>query len=265
MELIALSHAGITVQEYNQMKRMNQRLLLPEKFQRKLSLAERLNIDEIKSHLASKGIGYITLNDACYPPLLREIHDPPYILYFKGDPSLLHRRTIAIVGSRKSSRYTYESLREVIPGLKKLSVVSGLAYGADEAAHRLCLSCNIPTVGVLAFGHDIHYPRSTYDLRIEMERHHLTISEYPPATPVDKWRFVARNRIIAGLSEGVLVTEAEEKSGSLITLDMAVNENRNIYCLPGNITSKLSRGTNLRIQEGAEIVLTAEDILKDFH
>lgn len=264
MDKLVLSYAGITVQEYHRIESTKHEHLLPEKIRRKLSLAKRMDVDEITGHLKLRGINHVTLDDERYPLLLAEIHDPPYIIFMKGDSSLIHRRALGIVGSRKSSRYTYESLKEIIPLLKNLSVVSGLAYGADEAAHRLCLTNDIPTIGVLAFGHDHHYPKSTYDLRTEMERHHLTISEYPPATSVDKWRFVARNRIIAGLSEGVLVTEAEEKSGSLITLEMAVNENRNTYCLPGNITSKLSKGTNLRIQEGAEIVLTAEDILKDF-
>ena len=97
-----------------------------------------------------------------------------------------------------------------------------------------------------------------------MEQDHITISEYPPDTPINKWQFVARNRIIAGAAQGVLVTEAEEKSGSLITLEMALDENRNGYCLPGNITSPLSAGTNLRIQEGASAVTAASDIQADF-
>lgn len=264
MELLTLSYAGITIQEYQKLKHSRHGYGLPPEIQQKLSMASRLNAGTIKNELASKGITCITLGDGRYPRLLSEIHDPPYILYTKGDWRHLHRRAVGIVGSRKASRYTLESLKGIIPELKNLSVVSGLAYGADEAAHRLCLSYGIPTIGVLAFGHDVHYPKSTSGLRNEMERHHLTVSEYPPATTPEKWRFIARNRIIAGLSEGVLVTEAEEKSGSLITLEMALNENRNAYCLPGNITSGLSKGTNLRIREGAEIVLSAEDILKDF-
>ena len=262
---MTLSYAGVTIGEYQQLKHMRHGHGLPANLQQKLAAAKRLNSSAIKSHLASRGITWITIGDERYPRLLAEIHDPPYILYAKGDWQLMHKRALGIVGSRKASRYTQESLKIIIPELKNLSVISGLAYGADEAAHRLCLSHGIPTIGVLAFGHDIHYPKSTSGLRTEMEKQHLTISEYPPDTPPEKWRFIARNRIIAGLSEGVLVTEAEERSGSLITLDMAMNENRNTYCLPGNITSGLSKGTNLRIQEGAEIVLSADDILKDFH
>lgn len=265
MDFLALSYAGVNVQEYRQIKDRKHEFSLPDKLQAKLSQARRLNIHEIKNHLKVRDISFITIEDSRYPERLKEIHDPPYILYCKGDTSHLSRQMLGIVGSRKSSRYTLEALKMIIPGLKNISVVSGLAFGADEMAHELSMSNNIPTVGVLAFGHDIHYPKTTLNIRSEMERSGLTISEYPPHTQVEKWRFIARNRIIAGLSTGVLVTEAEEKSGSLITLEMAMNENRNTYCLPGNITSKLSKGTNLRIQEGAEIVLSSEDIMKDFY
>lgn len=264
MNFLALSYAGVTVQEYQQIKDSKIDFRLPEKIQRKLSAANRLNTEQIKEQLAERNITFISIEEGGYPKLLKEIHDPPYILFLKGRPELLNRPVLGIVGSRKATRYTFEALREIIPGLKNISVASGLAYGADEIAHKLCLASGVPTIGVLAFGHDLHYPKSTYSIRTEMEQTNLTISEYPPHTATEKWRFIARNRIIAGLSNGVLVTEAEEKSGSLITLEMAMNENRNTYCLPGNITSMLSKGTNARIQEGAEIILGSDDILKDY-
>lgn len=264
MNFLALSYAGITVQEYREIKTPQSEFGLPRKIQNKLSAANRLNTEQILTQLADRNMTIMTINDDDYPALLREIHDPPYILYLKGQRALLERPMLGIVGSRKATRYTAESLGEIIPGLKDLTVVSGLAYGADEIAHELCLSHDVPTIGVLAFGHDLHYPKSTYNIRTRMEENSLIISEYPPHSSIEKWRFVARNRIIAGLSNGVLVTEAEEKSGSLITLEMAMNENRNTYCLPGNITSLLSKGTNARIQEGAEIVLGSDDILKDY-
>lgn len=264
MNYLAMSYAGVTVQEYNEIKNIRSGFRLPQKIQSKLSAANRLNTEMIMRQLADRNISYMTINDEDYPALLKEIHDPPYILYLKGDRSLFNRPMIGIVGSRKATRYTSESLEKIIPDLKNLSVVSGLAYGADEIAHKLCLSHEVPTIGVLAFGHDFHYPKSTYSIRTRMEHSNLTISEYPPHASIEKWRFIARNRIIAGLALGVLVTEAEEKSGSLVTLEMAMNENRNTYCLPGNITSLLSKGTNARIQEGAEIVLSSDDILKDY-
>ncbi len=264
MNFLALSYAGVTVQEYRQIKEIQSEVRMPQKIQNKLQTAHRLNTEQIKLQLLDRNITYITINDEDYPVLLKEIHDPPYILYMKGELSLLNRPMLGIVGSRKATRYTSESLETIIPDLKNLSVVSGLAYGADEIAHKLCLLHEVPVIGVLAFGHDFHYPKSTYNLRTRMEKSNLTISEYPPHASIQKWRFIARNRIIAGLSYGVLVTEAEEKSGSLVTLEMAMNENRNTYCLPGNITSMLSKGTNARIQEGAEIVLSSDDILKDY-
>ncbi|SDK23789.1 DNA-processing protein DprA [Lacicoccus qingdaonensis] len=264
MNFLALSYAGITVQEYQAIKNSPPEFRLPEKIQTKLSAACRLNMKQIMMQLADKNITYMTIDDKDYPALLKEIHDPPYILYLKGDRSLLNRPMLGIVGSRKATRYTSESLADIIPELKNICVVSGLAYGADEIAHKLCLSSEVSTAGVLAFGHDLHYPKSTYSIRARMEQKGLTISEYPPHASIEKWRFIARNRIIAGLSRGILVTEAEEKSGSLITLEMAMNENRNTYCLPGNITSLLSKGTNARLQEGAEMVLRSEDIMKDY-
>lgn len=264
MNFLALSYAGVTVQEYREIETVQSEFRLSQKIQSKLSAANRLNTELINKELISRNITFITINDDDYPALLREIHDPPYILYLKGQRSLLNRPMLGIVGSRKATRYTSESLEKIIPDLKNLSIISGLAYGADEMAHKLCLSYSVPTIGVLAFGHDLHYPKSTYNIREQMEQTGLTISEYPPHASIEKWRFIARNRIIAGLSSGILVTEAEEKSGSLITLEMAMNENRNTYCLPGNITSLLSKGTNARIQEGAEIVLSSDDILKDY-
>lgn len=174
------------------------------------------------------------------------------------------KNMLGVVGSRKATSYTVKSLEVLLPSLENIAIISGLAYGADEAAHKTALAYDIKTIGVLAFGHNTHYPKTTADIRIDMERNHLTISEYPPDTEIQKWQFVARNRIIAGCARGVLVTEAEEKSGSLITLEMALDDNRNVYCLPGNITSPLSRGTNLRIKEGASVVTEALDIQRDY-
>lgn len=264
MNFLALSYAGITVQEYREIKNCSSEFRLPQNIQNKLSAAYRLDTEQIMMQLSDRDITYMTINDKNYPDLLRAIHDPPYILYMKGDRNLLNRPMLGIVGSRKATRYTFEALKKIIPDLKNICVISGLAYGADEISHQLCLSYEISTIGVLAFGHDVHYPKSTYNIRTRMEQTALTVSEYPPSAPIEKWRFIARNRIIAGLSKGVLVTEAEEKSGSLITLEMAMNENRNTYCLPGNITSMLSKGTNARLQEGAEMVLGSDDILKDY-
>ena len=206
---------------------------------------------------------YITINDLNYPPLLKEIYDPPYILYYRGNIDLLKIRALSIVGSRNCTQYTRASLSSLLSELSNVVIVSGLAFGADEYAHKIAIDNQLPTIGILAFGHSIHYPKTTQHMRDVLDCHYLTLSEYPPETGIEKWRFVARNRIIAGLSKGVLVAEAEEKSGSLVTLEMAMDENRSAMCLPGNMTSKYSKGTNLRIQEGAKMVLSAQDILEE--
>lgn len=261
MDLLLLSYAGVTSKEYLALE--NNGWISPE-LKRKTAYAETLDRAEILAELEQKNIGYITHEHRLYPHLLKEIYDFPYILYYRGDPGLLGENMLGVVGSRKATDYTKKSLELLLPSLKNIAIISGLAYGADEAAHRVAISNNMKTIGVLAFGHDTHYPKTTADIRIEMEKNHLTISEYPPGTSIQKWQFVARNRIIAGCARGVLVTEAEEKSGSLITLEMALDDNRNVYCLPGNITSALSKGTNLRIKEGASAVTNAQDIQRDF-
>lgn len=261
MDLLLLSFAGVTAKEY--LALLNKSWISPE-LKKKINYAGTLDRKKIIASLDRDNIGYLTHEHGLYPALLKEIYDFPYILYYRGNAAVLKEEMLGVVGSRKATAYTRKSLELLLPSLKNIAIISGLAYGADEAAHRTALLYNIKTIGVLAFGHNTHYPKTTADIRTEMEKNHLTISEYPPDTPIQKWQFVARNRIIAGCARGVLVTEAEEKSGSLITLEMALDENRNAYCLPGSITSALSKGTNLRLKEGATIVTEAEDIQSDF-
>lgn len=224
-----------------------------------------LDVNLIHAMLHNHGVKYVTINDALYPALLKEIHDPPYVLFYRGDLSLFKIPSLSIVGSRKCTSYTRIALESLLGGLERVAVVSGLAYGADEYAHKTALLHQLPTIGVLAFGHNMHYPKTTEQLRHTLDTHYLTISEYPPETPIEKWRFIARNRIIAGLSSAVLVTEAELNSGSLLTLEMAMDENRTAMCLPGNITSKFSVGTNLMLAEGAKMVLSSDDIIEEIN
>lgn len=261
MDLLLMSYAGVTSKEYLALK--NNGWISPE-LKRKLDYAYSLDREKIVADLDKVSVDYITHEHSLYPPLLKEIYDFPYILYYRGNPDLLLENMLGVVGSRKATSYTAKSLEAILPSLKNIVIISGLAYGADEAAHKTAIANDIKTIGVLAFGHNTHYPKTTAAIRIEMEKNHLTISEYPPDTKIRKWQFVARNRIIAGSARGVLVTEAEEKSGSLITLEMALDDNRNAYCLPGNITSALSKGTNLRIKEGAAVVTQALDIQRDY-
>lgn len=261
MDLLLLSYSGVTSKEY--LTLVNNGWISTE-LKRKTDYAKTLDRTKILADLEQKNIGYITHEHSLYPPLLKEIYDFPYILYYRGNVKHLMEDMLGVVGSRKATSYTAKSLDLLLPSLKNIAIISGLAYGADEAAHKTAIGNNMKTIGVLAFGHSTHYPKTTAGIRRELEKSHLTISEYPPDTPIQKWQFVARNRIIAGCARGVLVTEAEEKSGSLITLEMALDDNRNAYCLPGNITSALSKGTNLRIKEGASAVTEAADIQRDF-
>lgn len=262
MELITLSYAGVTPREYQELQESKHQLL-SETLKRKIRYAMSLNASFLKQQLREKGIQIISIVDDNYPEMLKEIYDPPYILFAKGNTKLLKCPMFGIVGSRKATSYSKKSLELLIPDLKSLVIVSGLAYGADDMAHRTSINNNVHTIGVLAFGHDSHYPKTTEKTRMDIENKGLTISEYPPHSKIEKWKFVGRNRLIAGLSMGVMVTEAEEKSGSLITLDMAVNENRIAMCLPGNITSPYSKGTNIRIQEGAKSIVTSDDIFEE--
>ncbi|WP_342389086.1 DNA-processing protein DprA [Salinicoccus bachuensis] len=263
MDLLSLSFAGVTPHEYKVLAHHGN-MGMTRRIREKVSRAGRMDRKRITGMLKAKGIGHITMEDAAYPSLLKQIYDPPLVLYYRGDTSLLENPMLGIVGSRKATGYTRLVLQNIIPDLGGMVVVSGLAYGADDMAHNAAMTNGLGTVGVLAFGHDVHYPRSTAGTRDRMEREGLVISEYPPDVQIAKWRFVARNRIIAGLSSGVLVTEAEASSGSLITLDMALNENRNAYCIPGNIHAPQSAGTNERLREGAKMVLSGADIMEDF-
>lgn len=264
MNLLSMSWSGVTAHEYaalaGKMHKVDRKKLAG-----KLAYSKQLNESMLQKNLEERNISIITIEDEIYPRLLKETYDPPYILYCRGNTEILKSSALGVVGSRKATSYSRKVLSDILPHFKnKISIISGLAYGADEMAHNISMDAGVKTIGVLAFGFDSHYPASTKRVRRIMEKEQLVISEYPPDSGIEKWKFVARNRIISGISTGVLVTEAEEKSGSLITLDMALNENRYAYCIPGNITSKLSKGTNLRIQEGAKPVLSADDILEDF-
>ena len=261
MDPLLLSYAGVTSKEF---LTFNSKGFISPKLEQKLNYANSLNRDDILRELNLSNVGFISYEHRQYPKLLKEIYDFPYIIYYRGKLDLLTTDMLGVVGSRKATAYSKHALEEILSRLNDITIISGLAYGADEMAHNIAIKNKMNTIGVLAFGHDIHYPKTTEKVRALMEKDYLTISEYPPKTPIEKWRFIARNRIIAGCAKGVLVTEAEEKSGSLITLDMALDENRNGYCLPGNITSDFSKGTNLRIKDGATLVLSADDIRVDY-
>ena len=187
---------------------------------------------------------------------------------YKGNKQLFnYPHTLAVIGSRKSTSYTTQALEYLFPSFKqlKMTIISGLAYGADSVAHQVALKNQLPTIGVLGFGHSYHYPKSTFKTRESVEREGLVISEYPPHSPISRYKFPERNRLISGLARGLLITEAEEISGSQITVDCALEQNRNVYVLPGSMFNPMTKSNLLRLQEGAQVVLDESSILSDYN
>ena len=213
--------------------------------------------------IISKDIKMIPINSREYPELLKQIDNPPYIIYKKGEVDL-NRPCIAIVGSRKCSEYGYTMAYEIAKGLSKagVTIVSGLAIGIDAAAHKGALEKGT-TVAVLGNGSDIYYPPSNAQLQKQIEFQGCTLSEYPLGTNPHPGFFPARNRIISGLCRGVLVVEAAERSGSLITANLALEQGRDVFAVPGNAWSKMSMGSNKIIQLGAKLVINSDDILEE--
>jgi len=210
-------------------------------------------INNFAKKLASQGISYVTLLNEKYPALLKEIHDPPPVLYYIGELPPEERRRVSVVGSRHCSEYGLYVSEKISRELAAhdITVVSGMARGIDSSAHKGALAGGGKTIAVLGCGVDICYPPENRALYAKIIKNGCVMSESPPATQPLAGNFPARNRIISGLSEAVVVIEATEKSGSLITADMALEQGREVLAVPGNITSKLSLGTNKLIKEGA--------------
>jgi DNA processing protein len=209
------------------------------------------------------GTRLLTPSSPEYPPALRTIADCPVVLYCRGHLNYLQRRAVAIIGSRSASDYG----KRIATGLAAelaimgITIVSGAAYGIDAAAHGGAMAAGGATVGVLGCGLDVIYPRSHANLFRDITDKGLLISEYPFGTQPEGFRFPARNRIISGLVEGVVVVEATEKSGSLITARLALDQGREVFAVPGRIDSPKSAGTHRLIQQGAYLVHTVDDIL----
>jgi DNA processing protein len=207
----------------------------------------------------------VTLADSEYPRLLLEIPDPPPLLYANGNPGLLGRPALAMVGSRNG---TAQGLRNAETFAKAfstggLTIVSGLALGIDAAAHRGGLAGAGSTIAVLGTGIDIVYPRGNAPLFAEIAARGLLLSEYPVGTPAAGHNFPRRNRLISGLARGCLVVEAALGSGSLITARTAIEQGRDVFAIPGSIHSPLSKGCHSLIKQGAKLVDTAEDVLAE--
>lgn len=207
----------------------------------------------------------LTWADADYPRLLREIADPPVLLYLRGRRACLQQPMLAIVGSRNPTpvgNATAQAFAKHL-GQAGLTIVSGLALGIDAAAHRGALAAHAPTIAVMGTGPDRIYPRQHRELAHQIAESGLLISDYPTGTAVRPALFPQRNRIISGLGYGVLVVEAALQSGSLITARLAGEQGREVFAIPGSIHSPLSRGPHRLIRDGAKLVETAQDILEE--
>jgi DNA processing protein len=218
--------------------------------------------------LRERGLRFIGRSDAGFPPLLRAIHDPPPGLFLRGAAALelLAQPAVAIVGARACSPYGRQVARRLGRELAAagLVVVSGMARGVDAEAHRGALERDGLTVAVLGCGIDRDYPAAHAALASQIVERGLVASEYAPGVEPAPWRFPARNRIIAGLCGATIVVEARERSGALITADFALEEGREVFAVPGEITSTLSAGSNSLLRLGATPLTAAEDVLEAY-
>lgn len=215
--------------------------------------------------LALLGGCALSYEDQRYPESLRQIADPPPVIYVLGNLALLQECCVAVIGSRAATAYGRRiafSLSEQLAGAS-LTVVSGLALGIDSEAHSGALARKGPTIAVLGCGLDVVYPKQNRSLREKIVNNGLLVSEYPLGTPPEGFRFPARNRIIAGLSQGVVVVEAARKSGSLITAQLALDYGREVFAVPGQVDSFKSEGAHWLLQQGAKLVMSVESILEE--
>jgi DNA processing protein len=227
---------------------------------------QRFDAESYRAFLRARGFRFVGRSDPAFPPLLRELHDPPPGLFLRGsaDVVLLSQPAVAIVGARACSSYGAQVARLLGRELAAagLVVVSGLARGVDGEAHRGALEACGATIAVLGCGVDRDYPGAHAQLARGICETGLVISEYAPGVEPAPWRFPARNRIIAGLSAATVIVEARERSGALITADFALEAGREVFAVPGEITSALAAGTNALLRLGATPLTCATDVLE---
>ncbi|MGT2925584.1 DNA-processing protein DprA [Streptococcus cuniculipharyngis] len=208
---------------------------------------------------------HLSILDKEYPLELKQIHNPPVLLFYQGNLELLTRAKLAIVGSRNCSTVGVKSVKKIISELgNRFVIVSGLARGIDTAAHIASLKNGGSTIAVIGTGLATYYPKENKALQDYIAKHHLVLSEYHPQAQPLNYHFPQRNRIIAGLSKGVVVVEAKQRSGSLITCERALEEGRDVFAVPGNIIEGLSDGCHHLIKEGAICTSSGYDILSEY-
>lgn len=204
----------------------------------------------------------IFCDDVYYPQDFFRLYDYPFVIFYRGNKDLLlFKRKMSIVGSRNNTSYSDTALKVIVPHLidNNFVIVSGLASGVDSLAHQAAVESKGYTIGVIAQGHNIVYPEQSRELYRQLEANHLIISEYFPTSPIRKYKFLERNRIVAGLSKALLVTEAAQRSGTQRTIDFALDLGNSVFCLPGRFGDKMSWSMNEYIKEGAILVNKLED------
>lgn len=232
-----------------------------------ISLRPKISPDQEWEKLAKEQINAIAINDQEYPKLLKESYSPPAILYIKGNLIEALNFPLAVVGSRKISTYGAQAVKDIVGGLARagLCIVSGMAYGVDSAAHETAITNGAKTVAVLASGLDAKNLAPRKQIAEKIISNGALVSESPFGKPAMKHQFPIRNRIICGLCPAVLIIEAAEKSGTLITARLALDANRDVFAVPGGIYSPNSAGTNNLIKQGAKIITGAQDILDELN
>ncbi|MDO9574004.1 MAG: DNA-processing protein DprA [Candidatus Contubernalis sp.] len=225
----------------------------------------KMDVDGSWQEIKAKGIQVITYEDEAYPESLKHIHAPPALLYVKGTALFEKGKRVAVVGTRKCTSYGKKMAMEISRTLAEqgFTVVSGMARGIDTLAHISCLKAGGSTIAVLGSGLDVIYPRENEGLSKRIIEKGALISEFPPGTKPLPRNFPMRNRIISGLSLGIVVVESAEKSGALITADCALEQGREVFAVPGNVDSPYSRGCNRLIKEGAVLLESPIDILQE--
>lgn len=232
--------------------------------QRIVEAKQNWNIDKAYAELAKRGIHFVCLGSALYPKRLVRIPDAPYGLYFQGRLPAEELPAVAIIGARECSEYGRRMAQHFgsVLAMAGIQVISGMARGIDGLSQNAALHAGGYSLGVLGCGVDICYPEENRELYEMLCEQGGVCSEYPPGTAPRNSLFPPRNRIISGLSDAVLVIEAKNRSGTLITVDMALEQGREVYALPGRITDALSEGCNRLLQQGANVVVSAEDMIR---
>jgi DNA processing protein len=229
-----------------------------------LQVRSSVDLEKVLQRLEKQGVTVLTWEDETYPRLLREIDQPPPVLYVRGEISTADEWAVGVVGTRRVTAYGRQVTEELCAALagSGVTVVSGLARGVDAIAHQTALRCGGRTIAVLGSGVDRIYPPEHRRLAAQIAESGAVISDYPPGTAPDAANFPPRNRIISGLARAVVVVEAGQVSGALITASFAAEQGRDVFAVPGNINAPQSKGTNDLIRQGARPLLTPQDVLE---